>query len=291
MNRKYFAAGMALALSLVWQGPTARADDSKGTLDRIASSGVFVIGYRTDASPLSYENADGKPSGYSVDICRRIATAIKAHLGLDSLETKFVAVESKDRISAVANRDIDIECGSTTITMTRQEEVDFTLPTFVTGGSVLSISESGIQRLSDLSGKKVGIVKDTTTVEQLRSYLTQNLIDAEVVVLKNRDTAMIQLNKGDIDAFASDQIVLIGQIIEALYPNKYSLMNETFSYEPYGLVVRRDDADFRLVANRALAQLYRSGQHIEMYNKWIGRIGIRPSPILAAMYQLNTIPE
>ena len=282
---------MALALSLVWQGPTARADDSKGTLDRIASSGEFVIGYRTDASPLSYENADGKPSGYSVDICRRIATAIKAHLGLDSLETKFVAVESKDRISAVAKRDIDIECGSTTITMTRQEEVDFTLPTFVTGGSVLSISESGIQGLSDLSGKKVGIVKDTTTVEQLRSYLTQNLIDAEVVELKNRDTAMIQLNNGDIDAFASDQIVLIGQIIEASYPNKYSLMNETFSYEPYGLVVRRDDADFRLVANRALTQLYRSGQHIEMYNKWIGRIGIRPSPMLAAMYQLNTIPE
>ena len=102
---------------------------------------------------------------------------------------------------------------------------------------------------------------------------------------------MRQLDRGDIEAFASDQIVLIGQIIEAINPNRYSLMNETFSYEPYGLVVRRNDADFRLIANSALAQLYRSGQHIEIYNKWIGRIGIRPPPILVAMYQLNSIPE
>ena len=99
------------------------------------------------------------------------------------------------------------------------------------------------------------------------------------------------LNHGDIDAFASDQIVLIGQIIEAVFPKRYSLMDETFSYEPYGLVVRRNDADFRLVANKAITQLYRSGQHIQIFNKWIGRIGIRPPTILVAMYQLNTLPE
>ena len=145
--------------------------------------------------------------------------------------------------------------------------------------------------MSDLSGKKVGVVKNTTTVEQLRHYLQQNLIDAEVVIVINRKEGMNQLNHGDIDAFASDQIVLIGQIIEALFPKRYSLMDETFSYEPYGLVVRRNDADFRLVANKAIAQLYRSGQHIQIFNKWIGRIGIRPPPILVAMYQLNTLPE
>lgn len=276
---------------MILHTPTVLAADSQGTLDKIARSGEFVIGYRTDASPLSYENADGQPSGYSVDLCRRIAAAVKDHLGIDSIETKFVAVKSEDRISSVSKGKIDIECGSTTITLSRQEEVDFTLPTFVTGGSVLSISESGIQGLSDLAGKKVAVVKGTTTVEQLRTYFQENLIDAEIVILKNRETAMNQLSKGTVDAFASDQIVLIGQIIEALYPKKYSLMNETFSYEPYGLVVRRNDADFRLVVNRALTRLYRSGQHIEIYNKWIGRIGVRPSPVLGAMYQISTIPE
>ena len=94
-----------------------------------------------------------------------------------------------------------------------------------------------------------------------------------------------------IDAFASDLIVLIGQIIEAANPRMYSLQDETFSYEPYGFVVRRNDADFRLVANRALSQVYRSDQHMQIFNKWIGRIGVRPPPMLAAMYQLSTIPE
>ena len=102
---------------------------------------------------------------------------------------------------------------------------------------------------------------------------------------------MSKLKGGEVHGFASDQIVLIGQIIESVFPKRYSLMDETFSYEPYGFVVRRNDADFRLVANSAITQLYRSGQHGQIFNKWIGRIGIEPPPILIAMFQLNTIPE
>ena len=280
-----------MAVIVIFSATDLVAQGSEGTLEKIARTGVFVIGYRTDASPLSYENADGEPSGYSVDLCRRIAAAIKSHLGDDDIETRFVGVSSDNRISAVISGEIDIECGSTTITLSRQEQVDFTIPTFVTGASVLSLAGTGIQGMSDLSGKKVGAVKGTTTVELLQENLQQHLIDANVVIVASREEAMNRLNRGDIDAFASDQIVLIGQIIEATYPKKYSLLDETFSYEPYGLVVRRNDADFRLVANRAITQIYRSGQHIQIFNKWIGRIGIRPPPVLLAMYQLNTIPE
>jgi ABC-type amino acid transport substrate-binding protein len=276
---------------LLFAGTNLFAQDAEGTLEKITRTGEFVIGYRTDASPLSYENSDGDPSGYSVDLCRRIAAGVKAHLSEVDIETRFVSVSSDERISAVISGKIDIECGSTTITLSRQEQVDFTIPTFVTGASVLSLAESGIQGMSDLSGKKVGVVKDTTTVELLRENLQQNLIDANVVIVGSREEAMNRLNRGDIDAYASDQIVLIGQIIEATNPQRYSLLDETFSYEPYGLVVRRNDADFRLVANKAITQIYRSGQHIQIFNKWIGRIGIRPPPVLVAMYQLNTIPE
>jgi len=279
------------AVVLTFAGADLIAQDAGGTLEKIARTGEFVIGYRTDASPLSYENADGKPSGYSVDLCRRIAAAVKVHLGDSDIETKFVSVSSDERLSAVISGQIDIECGSTTITLSRQEQVDFTIPTFVTGASVLSLAETGIQGMSDLSGKAVGVVKYTTTVELLRGTLEENLIDANVVIVGSREEAMNRLNRGDLDAFASDQIVLIGQVIEAAFPKKYSLLDETFSYEPYGLVVRRNDADFRLVANKAITQIYRSGQHIQIFNKWIGRIGIGPPPILVAMYQLNTIPE
>jgi glutamate/aspartate transport system substrate-binding protein len=291
MKNRYIPSGLLFVALLVLPGSILLAHEEAGTLDKIAKSGEFIIGYRTDASPLSYENADGKPSGYSVDLCRRIAAAVKAHLGLDNIETKYMAISTDERLDAVNAGKVDIVCGSTTITMGRQEFVDFSLPIFVTGGSALSLTESGIKGMADLSGKKIGVGNKTTTAEQLRSYLTQNLIDAEVVIVKDRADGMKRLNDGDIDAFASDQIVLIGQVIEALYPKSYALMNETFSYEPYGLVVRKNDASFRLVVNKALTQLYGSGNHIQIYNKWIGRIGIRPSPILAAMYQLNTFPD
>jgi ABC-type amino acid transport substrate-binding protein len=291
MKHKSYVAIVLLAAGLVLPGSTLLAKDSEGTLDKIAKSGEFLIGYRTDASPLSYENADGEPSGYSVDLCRRIAAGVKAHLGKDDIKTKFVPVSSDERISAIVSGKIDIECGSSTVTLTRMEQVDFTLPTFVTGGSVLTLAESGIKGMTDLSGKKVAVVQGTTTVEQLRNYLQEALIDARVVTVADRSAGMAQLNKGDVDAFASDQIVLIGQIIEAPFPRRYWLMDSTFSYEPYGFVVRRNDADFRLVANKAITQLYRSGQHIDIFQKWIGRIGIQPPAILIAMYQLNTLPE
>ncbi len=291
MKHSSCAAISLLAAILISPSSYLLAQDLEGTLEKISRTGEFLIGYRTDASPLSYENAEGQPSGYSVDLCRRIAAGVKAHLGKGKIETKFVRVTSDERISAIVTGKIDIECGSTTVTLSRQEQVDFTLSTFVTGGSVLSLAKNGIHDMSDLAGKKVGVVKGTTTVEQLRNHLQQNLIDAEVVIVRDRKDGMKQLDRGDIEAFASDQIVLIGQVVEALNPKQYSLVNETFSYEPYGLVVRRNDADFRLVANRAIAQLYRSGQHIEIFQKWIGRFGIRPPPILVTMYQLNAIPE
>jgi glutamate/aspartate transport system substrate-binding protein len=291
MNSRRFTVGLVLSAAFVVCGTAAQTVHAEGTLDKVAKSGEFVIGYRTDASPLSYENASGEPAGYSVDLCRRIAAAVKAHLGKSDIETKFVPVSSSERISAVKDGKIDIECGSTTMTLSRMAEVDFTVPTFVTGGSVLTLSENNINGLSDLAGKKVGVEETTTTVGQLRAYLEKNLIDAEVILIESRADAMQQLTSGAIDAFASDQIVLIGQVIEAVYPKRFSLADETFSYEPYGFVVRRDDADFRLVANTAISQLYRSGQHVQIFNKWIGRIGIRPSPILVAMFQLNTIPE
>ena len=266
-------------------------DTDEPTLTKIVRTGEFVIGYRADSSPLSYENGDGEPSGYSVDLCRRVAASIKSRFPKTDINTRFVRISSDDRLSAVVSGKIDIECGSTTITLSRQEQVDFSLPTFVTGGSILSLAASGIQDVSNLSGKKVGVVKGTTTVHQLQVHLEERLIDAEIVLIKDRSVGMNLLNAGEIDALASDQIVLIGQVIEARNPSKYSIISEIYSYEPYGFVVRRNDADFRLAVNRALAQIYRNGEHGEIFYKWIGRIGIDVPPILGAMYQLSAIPE
>jgi len=291
MKRTSCFAVLVLVLAAFLPTTSLLAEGTEGTLEKIARTGEFLIGYRTDSSPLSYENSEGEPSGYSVDLCRRIAAGVKAHLGNKDIETKFVRITAEERLSAVVDGKIDIECGSTTITLSRQELVDFSLPVFVTGASVLSKVSGGIQTMSDLSGKRVGVAKDTTTIAQLETYLTDNLIDAEIVIITDRIDGMTRLDRGGIDALASDQIVLIGQILEARNPKQYSLMDSIFSYEPYGFVVRRNDADFRLVVNRSLSQLYRSGQQGDVFYKWIGRIGITVPPVLAAMYQLSTIPE
>jgi ABC-type amino acid transport substrate-binding protein len=229
MKHNPCVAILLTAALLTLPSPKLLAQESEATLQKIARTGEFVIGYRTDSSPLSYENAEGLPSGYSVDLCRRIAAGVNALFAEKDIETKFVSITSDERISAVVNGKIDIECGSTTITLSRQEQVDFSLPTFVTGASVLSLATSGIQRMSDLSGKKVGVAKDTTTVEQLRNHLEQNLIDAKIIIVDDRNEGMKRLDRGDIDALASDQIVLIGQVIEALNPKRYSLVSEIFS--------------------------------------------------------------
>lgn len=262
-----------------------------GTLDQIKKSGEIRIGYPTDALPLAFNDESGQATGYSVDLCRRVATAVKEHLKLADLKVTFVPVASKDRLDAVAKSKVDIECGATTMTLSREEKVDFTLMTFVTGGGLLSNTTSGINTIVDLGGKSVAVVAGTTTETALKDALAKGLVDAKVIAVANREEGMKQLDAGQVAAFASDQVVLIGQVLQSADPRKYSMTRDLFSYEPYGFVVRRDDAAFRVVVNRALAQVYRNGQIEQIYGRWFGRAGIGISNILAAMYVLQALPE
>ncbi len=261
------------------------------TLKKIADTGVIKVAYRTDTPPFSSADTASQPVGYAVDLCRRIAAAVKEELKLSSLETKFVEVNLENRFNKLASGDADILCAATTITLSRMKRVDFSLMTFLTGGSVLSKADAPIQSISDLTGKKVAVIKDTSAATALAQYLEANLIDASITTAGSLAAAKQMLDNGGVDALAHDQIVLIGQVIGAADPKSYAMSQDLFSYEPYGLVLRRNDADFRLVVNRALATLYRSGQYKQLYDRWFGRSGIRPSPILAAMYQLQALPE
>ncbi|MEE8092660.1 MAG: amino acid ABC transporter substrate-binding protein [Gammaproteobacteria bacterium] len=266
---------------------------AQGTLERVADRGEFRIGYRTDARPLSYEE-NGQAAGYSVDFCRRIAAAVREHLGLADMQVTFVPLTTENRIDAVVDGDVDIECGSTTVTLGRQELVDFTLMTFVTGGTVLSMAANRVANMSDLAGRRVAVIGSTSTAVSLRTHLSENLIDAQVVMVADRSEGMAQLENGEVDGFASDQIVLVGEAMQAIARDpslSYSFADELFSFEPYAMMVQRDDADFRLVANRAIAQLFRGGQYAQLYQQWVGSVGIAPSPMLLAMYQVQTLSE
>jgi ABC-type amino acid transport substrate-binding protein len=285
LRRRFGTLAILLALSAL---PVLAHGD---TLDQIRKSGEIRLGYRTDVPPLTFNDGSGQPAGYAVELCRNIAAAVKEHLNLSDLKVTFVPLKTAERMDAVADNKADIECGATTITLARQRNVDFTLMTFVTGGSLLTLAGSGIDAVAGLAGKSVSVVAGTTSESALREYLTKHLIDAKVVAVATREEGMKQLQAKQVAAFASDQIVLIGQLMQAPDRKAYSIARELFSYEPYGFVVRRNDADFRLVANRALAQIYRSGQIKDVYDRWFGQAGVQPSPVLAAMYVLEALPE
>jgi len=266
---------------------------AQGTLERIRERGELRIGYRADARPLSFEE-NGAPSGYSVDLCKRIAAGIGGQLSLPAMKATFVKVTTENRFDALVKGDIDIECGATTITLGRLERVDFTLMTFVTGGTFLSKADSRIGKAADLAGKRVAVSRGTSTATALQAYLKENSIDARVVTVDDRDAGMSRLQRGDVDALAGDQIVLLGNALEALEANKnanFSFADELFSYEPYAFMVRRNDADFRLVVNRELAEIFRDGDQAQIYQTWVGSNGVKPSPMLIAMYLVQGLSE
>jgi polar amino acid transport system substrate-binding protein/glutamate/aspartate transport system substrate-binding protein len=265
------------------------AAQTTGTLKKIADSRSITFGYRADAVPFSFRDGNGQPAGYSVDLCRRIAAAVERTLNISRLDVKWVPVTPENRVPQVTSGAVDLECGVTTVTLGRQQQVDFSNLIFVEGGSMLIRAEGGPQRLADLAGKTVGVLAGTTTETRLRAMLKERLIDARVVNVKDeRDGAAAVMDKR-IDAFAGDRVVLLGVGLTAGGGNVLSLMQEDFSLEPYGLMMRRDP-DFRLLVNRALAQMYSGQGIVEIYDRWFGRLG-KPGPLLLSMYLLNALTE
>ena len=281
----------ALSLLFIFSSP-APAQETAGTLSKVAASGRFTIGYVPDAPPLSFRDASGKPVGYSIELCKVIANAVQQRLGLKKMAVDYVPlVRPADRMVAVVNGDVDIECGASTVTLARREQLDFTLMTLITGASSLSLAESGINSNADLDGKTIAVAADTTTETALREFLETNEFGAKVRTVATHNDGLAALDGGSVDAYVSDQAILTGHIINAGDPANYRLAPDVFSFEPYGFMVRKNDAAFRLVADRALAQFFRSPRIQRLYHDWFGRWGIPQSPILSAMYQFQGLPD
>ncbi|HYS16312.1 MAG TPA: amino acid ABC transporter substrate-binding protein [Candidatus Binatia bacterium] len=280
-------ATVALALSLPGSAP---AQDLQGTLKKIKDSGTITIGYREQSVPFSFRGNDGKPSGYSIDLCQRIVTGIQQQLKLQKLDVKWVAVTPETRIASVVNGTIDLECGSTTNSLSRQEQVDFSHMTFVDGGSLLVKGTEKLASFQDLGGKKIAVIPGTTTDAAVRAALQKAFVNAQIVPVKDHREGLAALESGGADAYASDRVILIGLAVTAKDPAQFAIAEHYLSYEPYGFMMRRGDAPFRLAVNRVLSNLYRSGEIMQIYGRWFGKLGA-PGNLLLAMYALHALPE
>lgn len=281
-----------LILALCLATTSAAAKELTGTLKRIADTGTIRIGFVPDAPPMSFLNKDGKPSGYSITLCNTVVSAVKEATGRDDLEVEYLPfILPQERMGAIENETIDIECGASTVTLSRRERVDFSLMTFITGGAVLSLKKSPIPSINDLGKKTIAVIRGTTTHDSLRRFADVNEIKLTLRIIETHAKGIELLAAGKVDGYATDRAMIIGQVLQRPDAEKYTLTPKVFSFEPYGLMLKRGDTDFRLVVDRALASLYRDARIRRIYHDWFGRSGEPLSPIVEAVYEFQAVGE
>lgn len=274
--------GVVLATTVVLSSASA------GTLDRVRDSGAFKIGYRTDAPPYAYKNQLGEAAGYSVDLCRNVAVAVKEFLGLKDISIEYVPVTAENRFKAVQDGRIDILCGATTATLARRKLVDFSLGTFIDGASVMLMAD-GPGGFTELTGKSVGVRGGTTTEDGLRSTLKKMSVDAKVVPVKSHDDGLVKLQKGEVSAYFADRAILLYLMAGSDDPQALRVGKDYFSFEPYALAMQRGDDEFRLLVDTTLSRIYRTGAIVAIFRNSFGNA--EPSQVLQSLYLINGLPE
>jgi ABC-type amino acid transport substrate-binding protein len=281
-----FIAAMAVGLT----ASLVLADEPTGTLKKIIDNRVIRLGYQKDLPPFSSAGADGKPKGYSIDLCHRVVSGIRNEYSLVALDIEWIEVTMTNRFELVANGTIDLECGVSAITLSRLKLVDFSAMTWIDGGTFLAKRGQRIETNADLAGKKIAVFKDTTTERALReALLTQaragGQVTTQLLLVKDRQEGMEALENGAVDALAGDRMILASFARNAGDPDQLVLADYQFMYQPYGLPLRRNDADFKFAVNSVLANLYLGGEVLKIYKRWFG--DLMPPPLLESLYDLN----
>ncbi len=284
MLRTAFAALAALLLASAVQ-----AQPLDGRLKRIAETKTIAIAHRTDAMPFSFTE-NGQVTGFTVDLCKRVVTSIERQINVPGLQIKWVPVTSQNRFDVVASGQADLECGASTVTLSRLRQVDFSSFIFIETTSLLVKSASGLQSFADVAGKEIAVVAGTPHERAVQAQLKRRQINATVLPMKTREQAFEALESGAADAFASDRLLLLGSFVKAKDPKAMAILGDELSMEPYGIALPRGDAALRLAVNTGLSQVFGSGEIGDLFKTWFGQLG-RPSVVLEVNYLLGTIPD
>jgi glutamate/aspartate transport system substrate-binding protein len=246
----------------------AHAQELTGTLKKIKDAGSVTLGYRESSLPFSYLNAAKRPIGYSIDLCLEIVEEVKDALGIESLDIKYVAVTPENRIDMVASGKVDLECGSTTNNLERQKRVAFSPVIFVSGTKLLVRRPVTVRSYLDLKGKTVAVTAGTTNQSAMKTLSDKQKLGMRFAVAKDHAQAFTLLEKGKADAFATDDVLLYGLVAKSGRSREFQVVGEFLSYDPYGIMFRRDDPDFAGVVKDAFERLATSRELEQTYNKW-----------------------
>ena len=252
----------------------ANAQPLTGTLKKIKDSGTITIGHRDTSIPFSYYDDKQQVVGYAVDICMGIVDAVKANLKMPKIDVKYNPVTSATRIPLMANGTIDLESGSTTNNLERQKQVAFTITHFVTANRYVAKKKSNIKTLTDLKGKTVVSTSGTTNIKWATEENTKRKLGMNIIAAKDHAEAFLTVDTGRAVAFFMDDILLYSLVATSRNPGDWVIGSEAYTVEPYGIMLRRDDPDFKKVVDGAVRSLYKSGRINAIYEKWF----LKPIP-------------
>ena len=284
------AALMALVVGAGIGIDNAGAQAPSGRLASVVASRTVKIAHRTDATPFSFVTEDRKePRGYTIDICKQVVASLARQLGVQDLKIEWVPVTTQTRFEVLASGAADLECGSSTVTLGRMKLVDFSSYVFVESTGLVVRNAAGISSLKDVAGKKIAVIAGTSNENAVVLQNRQLQLNAVVVPVKDRNEAIAALEGGQVDAFASDKLLLVGTRFKD--DQALRLLADDLSVEPYAIALPRGDWELRLAVNTALAEIYRGGEVKKIFDRWFGQLGFQPGVLLSAAYVLGALPE
>ena len=260
------------AFAALWLTATpALAQEVTGTLKKIKDSGTITIGHRESSVPFSYYDDKQQVVGYAMDLCNKIADAVKKELKLQKLDVKLNPVTSATRIPLIANGTIDLECGSTTNNLERQQQVGFTITHFVTANRFVSKKSANLKTVDDLKGKTITSTSGTTNIKQITEISAQKNLGLNILPAKDHAEAFLMVETDRAAAFVMDDILLYSLVATSKAPNDYVISQDALSVEPYGIMLPRGDAAFKKVVDAEMTRLYKSGEINAIYDKWFSK--------------------
>jgi len=273
-SARIFWAALAVCVALTIPASSARAQDTSkaaepiDTLKRVKDSGAITIGVREASVPFSFIDAQKQPQGYSIDLCLKIADAVKTELKLPRLDVRFLAVTSANRIAMVKDGKVDLECGSTTNTRDRQKDVAFAYTTFVAGIKMLAKKSSNIASIEDLRGKTIVVTKGTTSEKMLKQLNEDRVLKLTILETTDHNESFAAVADDRAVAFPMDDILLYGLVSKSAKPDDFAVVGRYLSVEPYGIMLRKDDPAFERLVDKTLNDLFQSGEVRRIYARW-----------------------
>jgi glutamate/aspartate transport system substrate-binding protein len=279
----------ALLISVVSASAQATKVPADSRLRTIVEKKTIRVAYRPDATPFSFNNDKGVPAGYTVELCQAVVQLIAQQSGVSEIKITWVPVTAQTRFDAVSTGKADIECSSSSVTLGRMKQVDFSNFTFVESTGVVVKRTGNFQSLIDMTGKKIAVVASTTNEKAINDQSRAHNLNITVVPVKDRDEGIAALNDGKVDGYASDKLLLVGTQVSN--PDAFVMLPDDLSIEAYGISLPRGDWAMRLAVNTGLAQIYRSGQILVLFKRWFEKVGLSPGVLNTAAFALGGLSE